>query len=217
MKAVLSHPAGDFRDNLSMSRNASIRFFRDSRSSTSKIRSRRISLQLTASKRSIRALVSGSTLSVTRGMGKDTVYTIYKRLGQVGEREKGDRRPSSAGPIGRFYGLRLWFDVLLDEEIHVVHRAILVDVLRVVVDGDPLVGVGRPVLVGVRHPLRAEGQVDLLEDAVGVRVRPLRVEAQVRGHLRHAVLVLVEDLGTARGDRHELWMSVVVRVRRLCV
>src|SRR6266571_1211248 len=196
MNAVLSHPAGDFRDNLSMSRNASIRFFRDSRSSTSKIRSRRISLQLIASKRSIRALVSGSTLSVTRGMGKDTVYTIYKRLGQVGEREKGDRRPSSAGPIGRFYGLRPWFDVLLDEEIHVVHRAILVDVLRVVVDGDPLVGVGRPVLVGVRHPLRAEGQVDLLEDAV---------------------LVLVEDLGTARGDRHELRMPVVVRVRRLCV
>src|SRR6266704_6507510 len=100
MNAVLSHPGGDFRDSLSMSSNASIRFFRDSRSSPSKIRSRRISLQLIASRRSIRALVSGSTLSVTRGMGKDTVYTIYKRLGRGGETEKGIGAHRAPAPLG---------------------------------------------------------------------------------------------------------------------
>src|SRR6266540_284959 len=99
MNFVLSQPEAGFRRNRSMLRRASIRFFRASRSRTSKIRSRRTRLQLTASKRSIRALVSGSTLSVTRGMGKDTVYTVYKRLGQVGETEKGIGAHRAPAPL----------------------------------------------------------------------------------------------------------------------
>src|SRR5438445_11913732 len=57
------------------------------------------------------------------------------------KREKGGAAPDRAAPpwLGGLRGAAR-LDVLLDEEVHVVVRAVLVDVLRMVVDGDPFVG-----------------------------------------------------------------------------
>src|SRR5437879_3397835 len=95
MKAVLSHPGGDLVDSFSMIRSASIRFFRDSRSKTSWMCSRRILLQLIPSTRSIFAFVSSSTRTVIRGT--DTrPYILYIWI-LAARRKNGPR----ASPLSR--------------------------------------------------------------------------------------------------------------------
>src|SRR5438552_18293835 len=98
----------------------------------------------------------------------------------AGRKGKRERRWESAAPV-RVLWSGPGHRVLLDEEVHVVHRAVLVDVLRVVLNGDPYVGLGRPVLVRIRHALCTERYVDLLHDAVRFRVGPFGSETRLRG------------------------------------
>src|SRR5437660_2225215 len=192
MNAVLSQPEGAFRRSRSILRAASTRFRRVSRSRTSRIVPRRISLQLIPSSRSISRFILSASRNVTSGT-RSILYIQYINLARgAGRKVKGERRWESTAPLMCLRcGPR--HRVLLDEEVHVVHRAVLVDVLRVVLDGDPFVGLGRPVLVRIRHALRAEREADLLHDAIRVRVAPFSVVAQLCGLLGHAVLLLIKD------------------------
>src|SRR5467141_1049717 len=75
-----------------------------------------------------------------------TVYTVYKvRRRRRSKSERGATMGSRRSASGLWCGPG--HRVLLDEEVHVVHRAVLVHVLRVVLNGDPFVGLWRPVLV----------------------------------------------------------------------
>src|SRR5437879_12287309 len=208
MNAVLSQPEEAFRRSRSMLRAASTRFRRVSRSRTSRIFPRRISLQLMRSSRSISCFILSATRNVTRGTDS-ILYIQYINMARSASKREGKRERcwESAAPVRVLrFGPR--HRVLLDEEVHVVHRAVLVDVLRVVFDRNPFVGLRRPVLVRIRHALRTERVVDLFHDAIRVRVGPLGVEAQVRGLLRYAVLVLIEDLGAAGREGDELRVTI---------
>src|SRR3989304_3587198 len=93
MNAVLSHPGAGLRKSRSIPRRASIRFLRASRSRTSRMRSRRIWLQLMPSRRSMRVFSSSSTRTVTSGTDCYTVCTVY-----LLSRENGDPTPTEPRP-----------------------------------------------------------------------------------------------------------------------
>jgi len=79
MNAVLSQPEGAFRRSRSILRAASTRFRRVSRSRTSRIVPRRISLQLIPSSRSISCFILSSTRNVTSGT-HSILYIQYINL-----------------------------------------------------------------------------------------------------------------------------------------
>jgi len=90
MNAVLSQPGRAFRRSRSILRAASSRFRRVSRSRTSRIVPRRISLQLIPSNRSISCFILSSTRNVTSG----TLSILYIRYINfaTGGRSKREKR-----------------------------------------------------------------------------------------------------------------------------